>query len=181
MKKLKIIKLALILTAVVLTLSSCYKDDANHHFRIPFKNNADYSIYLRRASKTDNTMLPHFHDTILQSWYVDPSHDTFNNKIRPKEEFEDAFFDMTCYEASFGYRYDTLLIFVFNVDTFDTYGWDYVREHYLVLQRYDLSLENLQSVNFRLSFPPDSTMKLFHMWPPYGTYNENGQKKNKNE
>ena len=81
---------------------------------------------------------------------------------------------MTCYEADFGYSYDTLLIFVFNADTLDTFGWDYVREHYMVLQRYDLSLGDLQSVNFRLSFPPNDAMKHIHMWPPYGTYDENG-------
>ena len=175
----KTIKLTLIISAIVLSLSSCWEDDDNRHFRIPFINNADYSVYILEDSKEQYMMLPHFHDTILQSWYVDPSHsDTTNTKIRPKEIFEEAFFNMTCYEADFGYAYDTLLIFVFNADSLDTYGWDYVREHYMVQQRYDLSLEDLQSVYFRLSFPPNEAMKHIHMWPPYGTYDEDGHKKN---
>lgn len=175
-KTLKTITLVIALVLIIVITHSCWKDDANHHYRIPFKNATDYSIYIRAESKEQYMMSPHFQDTILHPWYVDPSHDTINTKIRPKEEFEEAFFDMTCYEADFGYSYDTLLIFVFNADTLDTYGWDYVREHYKVLQRYDLSLEDLQDLNFRLCFPPSEAMKHIHMWPPYGTYDENGNR-----
>ena len=92
MKVFKTIKQVIILTIIVISAHSCYKDDTNHHYRIPFKNATDYSIYIRRASKEQYMMSPHFQDTILHPWYVDPSHDTINTKIRPKEEFEEAFF-----------------------------------------------------------------------------------------
>ncbi len=66
--------------------------------------------------------------------------------------------------------HDTLIVFVFNADTLALYGWEYVKEHYLIAQRYDLSLIDLQLLSWRLQFPPSSEMQNIKMWPPYGTY-----------
>ena len=162
---------------IVIATHSCYKDDDNHHYRIPFKNDADYSLYILAESKEQYFMSPHYQDTILQSYYCNPSKDTLNHLISPKEEYETAFFRRSFYEAQFGNEYDTLLVFIFNADTLDFYGWDSVCANYKVLQRYDLSLEDLQYLDFKLCFPPSETMKQIHMWPPYGTYDENGNRK----
>ena len=174
MKNLKTIILSLLLAIVILTVQSCFKDRENRHYRIPFKNDTNHSIYVFPETKEQFHMSPHFHDTILHSFYCDPSRDTINFKVRPREENEYAFFFMSCYEAMFGYDFDTLLAFVINADTLERYGWDDVCTYYKVEQRYDLSLENLQDLDFKLCFPPSEAMKHIHMWPPYGTYDENG-------
>ena len=176
MKKslLKIIVVALLFSTV---FCSCYDDKPNCHFHIPFKNNADHSIYVYPETKEQYLAFPSYQDTILQPYYPDPSKDSVNYKIMPKCEDNTPLFKMSCYEYDFGYAYDTLLVFVFNADTLEMLGWDTVRAYYKVEQRYDLSLEDLQNVGFKLSFPPAETMKNIHMWPPYGTYDENGQKK----
>ena len=180
MKKslLKIIVVALLFFTVFF---SCFDDKPNSHFHIPFKNNADYSIYVYPSSKEQYLAFPRYQDTILQPYYPDPSLDTAHYKIMPKFEDNTPLFIMSAYESVFGYEFDTLLVFIFNADTLEMLSWDTVRAYYKVEQRYDLSLEDLQNVDFKLSFPPTEDMKHIHMWPPYGTYDEHGQKKNKKE
>lgn len=71
------------------------------------------------------------------------------------------------------YSADTLSFFVLDSKLVDSLEWDSIVEKYLVIQRYDLSLNDADWIDV-LVFPPDSTMKHIHMWPPYGTYDENG-------
>ena len=83
---------------------------------------------------------------------------------------------MTTYESEF-HGMDTLIIFVFNSDTLATYGWENVKDDYLISQRYDLSLNDLKRMNWHLSFPPTEEMRNIKMWPPYGTYDPLGHRR----
>ena len=71
MKVFRKITQVIIVAIIVIAAHSCYKDDANHHYRIPFKNDADYSLYILSESKEHYFMSPHYQDTILQSYYCD--------------------------------------------------------------------------------------------------------------
>lgn len=51
----------------------------------------------------------------------------------------------------------TLSFFIFNTDTLNKYPWDTIRLNYMILQRYDLSLQDLQNRNFEIEYPYDST------------------------
>lgn len=84
---------------------------------------------------------------------------------------------MTVFETH-GTIVDTLSVYVFDIDTIALYSWDTVAKNNMVLQRYDLSLTDLEGMSIKdyysiLYFPPTETMKRIHMWPPYGTYNTN--------
>lgn len=68
------------------------------------------------------------------------------------------------------------MIFVFNGDTLARHGIQYVMENHLVDQRYDLSLNDLKQLNWQLFFPPSAEMRNIKMWPPYGTYDANGNR-----
>ena len=83
-------------------------------------------------------------------------------------------------------NHDTLSIFIFDSDSVNYYSWDTVKKHNLVLQRYDFSRNELENMTHTITyfakwiyFPPTEAMKHIHMWPPYGTYDENGRKKEK--
>jgi hypothetical protein len=59
----------------------------------------------------------------------------------------------------------------------DAYTWEHessqtIIDNYLVLQRYDLGLEDIQKLGWSLPFPPTEAMKDMKMYPPYGTYNK---------
>ena len=62
---------------------------------------------------------------------------------------------------------DTLIIQVFDSRIIDEYIWSKIRSDYMILQQYFVSLENLQSVDWRISYPPTPEMKDIKMWPPY--------------
>lgn len=38
-----------------------------------------------------------------------------------------------------------------------------------IIQRYDLSLQDLQDANWMLTYPPSPNMRTIKMWPPYGS------------
>ena len=38
-----------------------------------------------------------------------------------------------------------------------------------IIQRYDISLQDLQCLNWMLTYPPSENMKDIKMWPPYGS------------
>jgi hypothetical protein len=48
---------------------------------------------------------------------------------------------------------DTLSIFIFSSDTIVKYGWEYVMNNYLILERSDLSYADLESMNWKYSYP----------------------------
>ena len=45
--------------------------------------------------------------------------------------------------------------------------WETVREDYIILQRYDLSIAELEKLNWTIYYPPTEAMKDFYMYPPY--------------
>ena len=61
----------------------------------------------------------------------------------------------------------------------DTIFW-YVRkaEDNEILQRYDMSLADAKHVYDKdcFAFPPTEAMRNIKMWPPYGTYDEHGNR-----
>ena len=86
------------------------------------------------------------------------------------------FSEITCRK---GPQYgDTVSIYVFDADILAKYGWDNVRDSNLVLQRYDITyneFKHLRAID-ALRFPPSEEMRDIKMWPPYGTYDENGHR-----
>lgn len=77
----------------------------------------------------------------------------FDSRIQWKEIFETYLPD------------DTLSVFIFDVDTLDYYDWDTIRRYYKILRRYDLSLENLKQLDFKISYPPTAEMVGMKMYP----------------
>lgn len=60
---------------------------------------------------------------------------------------------------------DTLSIFIFDVDTLIYYDWETIRSEYKVLQRYDLSLDNLKQLDFKVPYPPTAEMAGMKIYP----------------
>lgn len=61
---------------------------------------------------------------------------------------------------------DTLSIFFFDKTVFEDSSWTEITNNYLVLKRYDLSLQDLERLNFNVPYPPDETMEGIQMYPP---------------
>lgn len=62
---------------------------------------------------------------------------------------------------------DTLSIFIISNDTVNTYNWNVIRGEYKILKRYDMSLQDLKTLNKTVSYPPTEVMKNIKQFPPY--------------
>ncbi|WP_455584874.1 hypothetical protein [Bacteroides sp.] len=61
---------------------------------------------------------------------------------------------------------DTLMIYVFDLEMLRSNGWN--ANETMLLQRYDLSLQDLQQLGYQLSYPPSRNMRYVKMYPLYG-------------
>lgn len=63
-------------------------------------------------------------------------------------------------------------VFILDGVTYEKY-WqqpcDTIRKYVPVLQRYQLKLEDLQRLNWTITYPPTAAMRDVKMFPPYGT------------
>ncbi len=62
---------------------------------------------------------------------------------------------------------DTLSIYFFHPDTLSTYSWDKIRDNYNILKRYDLSVEDLELLDYEIVYPPTPEMADIQQYPPY--------------
>jgi hypothetical protein len=54
---------------------------------------------------------------------------------------------------------DTMSIFFFDYETFSSLAWEEIRNNRKFLIRYELSLEDLKKLNWRVPYPPTEAMK----------------------
>ena len=62
---------------------------------------------------------------------------------------------------------DTISCFLFEKSVVESYPWDYIVKHYCVLQRYDLSKDDIKRLNYQIPYPPSKEMADMHMYPRY--------------
>ena len=59
-----------------------------------------------------------------------------------------------------------LMIYFFSYDTIAIVSWEEVVKEYKVLARYDLTLEDLERLNWTIYYPPNEKMKEIKMYYP---------------
>jgi hypothetical protein len=151
-------KTILLLTILVLTVNTCIDDNKNCHDRVVFINKTNKTLYV---SGNNSTILSKYNGRPYSNW----------NKTLPNGENDTGLFNVSsgrsyCYENTLK---DSLHIFIFEENVLATYTWEEVVDNYMVLKRYDLSLQDLQQLNWQISYPPSGAMKDMKMYPPYGS------------
>jgi len=63
---------------------------------------------------------------------------------------------------------DTLYLFVFDAAVIENTSWDIVVRDQLFLKRYDLTLQDLQRLNWQVTYPPTEAMRDVKQYPPFG-------------
>ncbi|HEX4887223.1 MAG TPA: hypothetical protein VFV37_04170 [Luteibaculaceae bacterium] len=124
---------------VVSVASSCEKPPgARQVYRIWIKNNSGVGVSYLVGQSYPDTAVPNEEESLLM---LEP------NGRRPydqNEEWEDFFAKLPA---------DTLSIFFFNNDTLAKYGFEQVRTDYNILKRKDVSLQDLKSDSFTVTYP----------------------------
>ena len=148
----------LLLLFLTLTLLSGSCDDEKDRYKLRINNLSDKPVYVAWTTS--------YPDTSLYT-VVDP---TPNVQIK---RVEANTLQRSIYRnASKGLFYlegkiEKLSVFIFDAETLETTPWDIVQSKSLVLQRYDLTLEELERLKWIIPYPPTSAMKDVEMYPRY--------------
>ena len=153
----------LLLVSLTCMATACVsKESENCHLAIEFSNNSDMTLYV----KDDSFYLVDSPDPfdIRKRSYFHPG----QKNIKSHSVSKDAISSRNCWEYSFRSAIEMLYIYVFDAAVVENTPWEVIARDYLVLKRYDLSLEDLQKLDWRVTYPPTDAMKDIKQYPPYG-------------
>lgn len=126
---------------LILAVSGCRKD--YYDTRLNFVNNSDSSIYVSISDFYKDTSY------VYVNYY--PGNAPEKYKIQPYET-KTSIKPIGTWERVYEEQ-DTLAFYVFDAQVIETTPWDTVKAKYLVLKRYDLSLDDLQRMNWIITYP----------------------------
>jgi hypothetical protein len=124
------------ITVSVLVCSgmSCHHDIDPRYFK--FINNSDTAIYYGLSFSYPDTNLNKIEDK------------PYSGKIALKVNSKDSSFITAAPLAA----YPTLQLFIFEAHTIDSYPWDTIVKHYMVLKRYQLTKSDMEKMNWILTY-----------------------------
>ena len=148
----------IIVVFLALSVFSCrYVEDENHHYFIRFENKLSNAVYFVESVFYPDTST--FVGSALASpqIYKVSSNEINKSALKNRNSWEFVYTDVL--------PHDTLMIFVFDAKKLEARK-GHPRNAFLI--RYDISLQDLQRVNWYLTYPPNISMKAIKMWPRYG-------------
>jgi hypothetical protein len=128
----------LILSCLLIANSSCHKDEG---LKLRVNNKSEKAIYVSWTSAYPDTSLNHM---------ANPTYNSQINKVGANSLQPDYYGDPS---KAFFKSIDTLSVFVFDAQVLENTPWDTVKAKYLVLKRYDLSLDDLIKLNWIIIYP----------------------------
>ena len=154
MKKMNYI---LFSTLTLLLISgSCHDEKEGYKLRI--NNLTDKSIYVEWTTSYPDTSLI----TVTNPTY-NPSITKVEANTLQRSIYRNASKGLFSLQG----KIEKLSVFIFDAETLETTPWDIVQSKSLVLQRYDLTLEELERLKWIIPYPPTSAMKDVEMYPRY--------------
>lgn len=159
MKSTSKMSFILMVLSFIFLLNTCDKNNENYHKTIEIINNSDKAVYAYfDFSYPDTLALTGIPSSSEPSIY----------KIGSYEKNKTALWLNVYYEIIFRDRRrissDTLMVFIMDAERIES---DDILINNTVIQRYDLSLPDLQKINWILTYPPSAKMKNIKMYPPY--------------
>jgi|SRR5690554_183757 len=145
-------KIILFFILIITSMGSCIPMDIEYSILLKNQSNHKIDSYLGANEHYPDT-------TVVETnfrWSVYPGSSIDYSATTPWEEIFERYVPS-----------DTLSMFVFHTDTLETNSWETIISEYKVLKRYDLSLEDVQSLNYTIPYPPTEQMKDMRMYPPY--------------
>lgn len=159
MKNSATITIVLMVLFCVFMANSCVmKEDENHHRTIEVINNSEKAIYTYFGGA--------YPDTLFDIRVPSPRS---IYKVDPYERNTTALWNRDYWESDFKVGWiipsDTLMIYIYDAALLDSKTFTHIKS--TVIQRYDLSLQDLQWLNWKISYPPSEAMKNIKMYPHY--------------
>ncbi len=122
--------------SIILCSASCEKM-VDHVYSIKIQNNTNDTLLFYESYNYPDTSIAQKKPILIRVYpkdysYLDSKKDWDKVLVSPK---------------------DTLSIFILSKDTVDKYSWDKIRSDYNVLKRYDLSLDDLKNLSWKVTYP----------------------------
>lgn len=138
--------LILVITFSLLNHACGDKEDICHK-TIVFNNTSINSLYVVSSSA--------YPDTSTFAGIPNPALNPNFTKVLPNEKNTQVLWRRDCIELAFKdlIPSDTLMVYVFDANLLENTPWDTVKENHLILIRYDLSLEDLNGINWLINYP----------------------------
>jgi hypothetical protein len=136
----------LVITSLFLN-QACGDKEKVCHKTIIFKNTTADTLYVVSSFQ--------YPDTSTFVGIPNPVLDPNFTKVLPNESNTQVLWGRDCLELDFKFSIpsDTIMIYVFDAEVLEETPWDTVKANYLVLKRCDLSLEDLQRMNWTINYP----------------------------
>jgi len=130
----------LILSCLLIVNSTCDKVK-NEGLKLQVNNISEKAIYVSWTRDNSDTSINHL---------VNPTYNSQINKVEAHSVQKDYYGAPS--QAFFKYI-DTLSVFIFDAQVLESTPWDTVKAKYIVLKRYDLSLDDLNRMNWTITYP----------------------------
>lgn len=143
---------------IALSATKCDKPPLVERFyHIAVLNNSSDTIYSDlgwggKLNQYPDTTLPNSKPALVEI----PALQNFSFYTPNRKTYEKAIQELAA---------DTLSIYIFSKTVYEDTAWSDVRSGYQVLQRYDLSLDNLKRMDFKVPYPPTAEMAGMKMYP----------------
>jgi hypothetical protein len=142
---MKINLIILMITSLFICLA-CGDKEKDCHKTITFKNATADTLYVVSSYR--------YPDTLTFVGIPDPILDPNFTMVLPNEDNTQVLWSSDCIESAFESLIPsrTLMIYVFDAKVLEENSWETVKTNYIVLKRYDLSLADLESLNWSIIY-----------------------------
>lgn len=151
---MKKIKIFILVAGIFFLASTC--ENENCHKTIPFANYSDKTLWIVEsyAPPSDTSLSP----SSISNIDANPA-----NIVNCNEINSSLLWQRDCYEGV-----SLVRIYIYDLDVIKTVPKDTIIDNYMILRRYDLTVDNLQSLNWKIPYPPTEAMRSMKMYPAYG-------------
>jgi hypothetical protein len=159
-KKALLLALCICTIMITVTCDPMYYRDGRHSY-ITLENNSEIDVCAYGTENYPDTTINHTYPT----WYsFMPVKSNTSEKVVPCSlgDWWELIFDITDLQC--------VSVFVFDKTFLEPHIRDgnFIVTETMAVQRYDLTLEDLNSLNWTIFYPPNERMKDVKMYPPYG-------------
>ena len=152
------------LIIVLLMCGFCFScrpvEDEDHHYIISFYNNSEADLYVVDDVNYPDTILRYSGFLHYPEIYKVKAHSLNRDGLKQERiTYEQAFSSYKGYKTI---KNDTLIVFVLDAEKLEKNGFPVMDA---LLVRYDLSLQDLQRMNWSIAYPLQENMKSIKMWP----------------
>jgi len=119
--------------------ATCCRDKKDCHYNVYINNNTDKAIYFNLSASYPDTL-----------FYYNPTVEGDICKVNPHKHTNES--HNSCVEGYY-LQVPKLIYFIYDAQTLETTPWDTVKKKYMILKRYELTLQDLENMNWTVTYP----------------------------